>query len=182
MAHTWDWPGLHCVREILAGEPIRGLWFDQTRENLFPRLWATVSLRLYARPSCKLVSPEIGATRTKRQRGLTNRSYITVMVKYLFIGGLVSAGFDSTGAFLLAVSHDGRGVFLTSTWERVARDETVIYPEDGIVPGIGPLEGIPVPVKEIDYETGVLQFSSPDGRLSFEYEEGTLTVSGETAL
>jgi REP element-mobilizing transposase RayT len=32
VAHARDWPGVHCVREILAGEPIRGLWFDRTQE------------------------------------------------------------------------------------------------------------------------------------------------------
>ncbi len=32
VAHARDWPGVHCAREILAGEPIRGLWFDRTKE------------------------------------------------------------------------------------------------------------------------------------------------------
>ncbi len=32
VAHARDWPGVHSVREILAGEPIRGLWFDRTQE------------------------------------------------------------------------------------------------------------------------------------------------------
>lgn len=32
VAHARDWPGVHCIREILAGEPIRGLWFNRTRE------------------------------------------------------------------------------------------------------------------------------------------------------
>jgi hypothetical protein len=32
VAHAREWPGLHSVREILAGEPIRGLWFDRTKE------------------------------------------------------------------------------------------------------------------------------------------------------
>jgi REP element-mobilizing transposase RayT len=27
-----DWPGVHCVRELLAGEPLEGLWFDRTAE------------------------------------------------------------------------------------------------------------------------------------------------------
>jgi hypothetical protein len=30
--HTHDWPGVHCVRELLAGEPIRGLWFNRSAE------------------------------------------------------------------------------------------------------------------------------------------------------
>jgi hypothetical protein len=32
VAHARDWSGVHCVREILAGEPIQGLWFDRTQE------------------------------------------------------------------------------------------------------------------------------------------------------
>ncbi|MES1242348.1 MAG: hypothetical protein ABUT39_12075 [Acidobacteriota bacterium] len=32
MAQAREWPGVHSVREILAGEPIRGLWFDRTQE------------------------------------------------------------------------------------------------------------------------------------------------------
>jgi hypothetical protein len=32
VARARDWPGIHCVREILAGEPIRGLWFNRTQE------------------------------------------------------------------------------------------------------------------------------------------------------
>jgi REP element-mobilizing transposase RayT len=32
IAHARDWPGVHTVREILAGEPIRGYWFDRTQE------------------------------------------------------------------------------------------------------------------------------------------------------
>jgi hypothetical protein len=27
-----DWPGVHSVRALLDGEPIRGLWFDRTKE------------------------------------------------------------------------------------------------------------------------------------------------------
>ncbi|HEU0010116.1 MAG TPA: hypothetical protein VFT34_09910 [Verrucomicrobiae bacterium] len=98
------------------------------------------------------------------------------MPKHLFIGGLVAAGFDSTGAYLLIVSHSGRGVFSTDSWERVARDTQLAYPEAGSVRGIGPLDGVSVPVKEIDYDTGQLRFSSPDGKFSFEYEDGTLSI------
>jgi hypothetical protein len=32
VAHARDWPGVHCVRELLAGEAIRGLWFNRTAE------------------------------------------------------------------------------------------------------------------------------------------------------
>jgi hypothetical protein len=99
------------------------------------------------------------------------------MPKNLFIGGLIAAGFDPTGAYLLTVSHSGRGVFSTASWERVARDTAPAYPEAGVVTGIGPLDGVSVPVKEIDYDTGRLRFSSPDGRLSVQYEDGALTIT-----
>jgi REP element-mobilizing transposase RayT len=32
VAHARDWPGVHCVRELLAGEAIQGLWFNRTAE------------------------------------------------------------------------------------------------------------------------------------------------------
>jgi len=103
------------------------------------------------------------------------------MTKHLHIGGLVAAGFDPTGAFLLTVSHAGRGVFSTATWERVARDSTLAYPTEGRAVGIGPIEGHSIPVSEIDYETGELRFFSPDGLTSFEYDSGTLIVTKERA-
>jgi hypothetical protein len=103
------------------------------------------------------------------------------MTKHLFIGGLVAAGFDSTGAYLLAISHSGRGVFSTASWERVARDSSLAYPEKGCAVGIGPIAGLSIPVTEIDCETGGLQFSSPDGNFSFVYDSGTLTVTDATA-
>ena len=99
------------------------------------------------------------------------------MTKHLHIGGLVAAGLDPSGAFLLTISHAGRGVYSTATWERVARDPALAYPTGGRAPGFGPVEGILVPVTEIDHHTGVFRFSSPDGSISFEYESGTLTVS-----
>ncbi len=99
------------------------------------------------------------------------------MPKHMFIGGLVAAGFDFTGAYLLTVSHSGRGVFSMGSWERVARDTQLAYPKNGVAHGIGPIEGVSVPVQEIDYDTGQLRFSSPDGRFNFEYEDGTLTIT-----
>jgi hypothetical protein len=32
IAQARDWPGVHSVREILDGDPIRGYWFDRTQE------------------------------------------------------------------------------------------------------------------------------------------------------
>jgi hypothetical protein len=101
------------------------------------------------------------------------------MMKHLHIGGLVAAGFDPSGKYLLTVSHDGRGVFSTATWERVARDPAFAYPTDGQAVGIGPIEGLSIPVTEMDYDTGDLRFSSPDGTCSFEYESGSLYVSDQ---
>ncbi len=98
-------------------------------------------------------------------------------VTSLGIGGLVAAGLDPSGEYLLIISHSGRGVFSTATWVRVARDTQLAYPEDGVGRGIGPLYGLSIPVLELDYDTDRLQFFSPDGRLSFEYEEGTLIVT-----
>ena len=98
-------------------------------------------------------------------------------MKSLHIGGLIAAGFDPTGMYLLTVSHSGRGVFATATWERVARDSDLAYPENGHAIGIGPIEGVSIPVTEIDCNTGVLRFSSTDGTINFEYESGTLTFT-----
>ena len=102
------------------------------------------------------------------------------MTKRLFIGGLVAAGFDPTGAYLLVISHSGRGVYATGSWERVARDSRQAYPENGHAIGIGPIEGVNISVKEKNHETGVLRFSSPNGVLQLQYEDGTLTITDPT--
>jgi hypothetical protein len=103
------------------------------------------------------------------------------MKKHLFVGGLVAAGFDPTGKFLLTVSHAGRGLFAIGTWERVARDPQLAYPEGGVAVGIGPIEGVRVPVTEMDYPANTLRFSSPDGSYHFAYESGTITATGAGA-
>lgn len=59
----------------------------------------------------------------------------------LSFGGLFAMGFDDTGEYVLVVSHSGRGVFSTRTWEKVARDPTEVYPIEGKVEGIGPIKG-----------------------------------------
>jgi hypothetical protein len=95
----------------------------------------------------------------------------------LHVGGLVAAGFDSSGLYLLTVSHAGRGVFSTNTWERVARDSTVAYPENGKAIGIGPIEGVEVDVKEKNYDTEDLHLSSPDGRFVLDYDSGAISIT-----
>jgi hypothetical protein len=99
------------------------------------------------------------------------------MTTNLNIGGMVAAGFDDTGRYLLIVSHSGRGVFDFDTWLRVARDSDPVYPEKDVVVGIGPLEGVAVKVHEIDYNTGVLEFTSSDRSTSLHYSEGILAIS-----
>lgn len=32
VARPQDWPGSHCVRALVRGDPVRGRWFDRTRE------------------------------------------------------------------------------------------------------------------------------------------------------
>ena len=84
-------------------------------------------------------------------------------------------GFDPTGEFLLTISHSGRGVFSTKTWERVARNYALAYPEAGIGRGIGPLEGLEVPVVELDSEHDAVLTSS-DGKIRLHCESSGIEV------
>lgn len=63
------------------------------------------------------------------------------MERYLHIGGVVAVGFDPTSDYLLVITHSGRGVFYTRTWERVARKIHLAYPTGGLGIGIGPIDG-----------------------------------------
>ena len=74
----------------------------------------------------------------------------------LHVGGLVAVGFDTSGNFLLTVSHAGRGVFDIHSRQGVARDYALAYPIDGLAVGIGPLANEHLSVIEIDDETGTL--------------------------
>ena len=96
---------------------------------------------------------------------------------YLHVGGLVAIGFDAASRYVLTVSHSGRGVYDTRTWERVARDGERAYPEDGSVAGIGPLAGQLLTVTELNYETGELDVVSPDRAFRLFYTEGMVSVS-----
>jgi hypothetical protein len=86
-------------------------------------------------------------------------------------------GFDQTGRYLLAISHNGRGLFDSATWKRVARNDAKAYPIQGIGIGIGPVEGERIKVAEIDYDTGVLELEWPTGGLNLRYQSGMITVS-----
>ena len=99
------------------------------------------------------------------------------MPKYLQVGGLVAAGFDQTGQYLLTVSHSGRGVFAVGSWARVARDEAPVYPVQGHVEGIGPIKGQSVVVLEKNYSSGELLLHSPDGSFTLAYDSGVIAVS-----
>jgi hypothetical protein len=101
------------------------------------------------------------------------------MTKHIFVGGLVAAGFDDSGEYLLTVSHAGRGLYSVGTWERVARDSELTYPDDGHAVGIGPIQGKLVKVVE-NYEE-ILELSSPNGVFHLVYDSGTITVSDEHA-
>jgi hypothetical protein len=98
------------------------------------------------------------------------------MNKDITIGGLVAAGFDASGSYLLTITHSGRGVFSTLTWDRIARDHSVVYPENGTAIGIGPVIGQTIPITEMDYEKGVMYLKSPDGRISLKCESDSISV------
>ena len=102
------------------------------------------------------------------------------MPVYLHVGGLVAAGFDPSGSFMLVVSHSGRSVFTVGSWERVARDLELAYPEAGAAIGIGPIAGLSIPIAELDYDTGELSWVAPDGSALY-YTEGVVTITPPSA-
>jgi hypothetical protein len=97
-------------------------------------------------------------------------------MRHLHVGGVIALGFDSSGEYLLLISHNGRGVFSTRTWDRVARDYAIAYPEGGIGLGIGPLAGLEIPVTEMNYATEEIDLDNSDGSISLHYAEGTVKV------
>ena len=103
------------------------------------------------------------------------------MERYLHIGGVVAVGFDPSVAYLLTITHSGRGVFSTRTWERVARSTELAYPVDGVGIGIGPIEGQAIPVAEMNYDTGQMRVVSPDRRFVLECESSGVGVVGTDA-
>src|SRR5687768_10562919 len=93
----------------------------------------------------------------------------------LHVGGLVAVGVDPSGQYLLTVSHSGRGVFDTQTWQRVTRDNELAYPIDGRAIGIGPLSDQRIPVAEIDYDTSTMNGAIVDN-FRISYKDGVVTV------
>lgn len=96
--------------------------------------------------------------------------------QFLNIGGLVAIGFDPTGDFMLTITHSGRGVFRVGTWERIARDIELAYPDAGFGVGIGPISGLRIPMISINYDTGELNAQTPDFAFNIHYAEGTVTI------
>lgn len=97
------------------------------------------------------------------------------MPNVLYIGGLVALGFDVTGEYLLTVSHSGRGVFATSTWERLARDHELAYPDDGKAVGIGPIADQVIPVMALD-STGMISIPCPGGNATLHCESSGIEI------
>lgn len=97
--------------------------------------------------------------------------------EHLLVGGLLAMGFDATGKYLLTVSHSGRGVFSTETWERVARDQEVVYPAGGKVMGIGPISGQAISVVERDETRERIDIPSPDGSHQLIGESDGVTIT-----
>ncbi|MDD5262069.1 MAG: hypothetical protein PHD76_09505 [Methylacidiphilales bacterium] len=97
--------------------------------------------------------------------------------KHLLIGGLVAMGFDASGNYLLAISHSGRGVYETHTWERIARDTTLAYPTDGKAIGIGPINGQEIAVLERDEKRPQIEMQSPDGSFNLVGESDGITIT-----
>lgn len=97
--------------------------------------------------------------------------------KYLHIGGLIAVGFDPSEQYMLAVSHNGRGVFRTESWERVARDYALAYPSDGHSIGIGPIDGAIIPVSEMCWDTVSERIiTSPTGRFTLRCESSGIEL------
>ncbi|MHB1561623.1 MAG: hypothetical protein ACYC61_29590 [Isosphaeraceae bacterium] len=98
------------------------------------------------------------------------------MARYLHIGGVVAVGFDASGSYLLVITHSGRGVFSTRSWERLARDTELAYPVGGVGVGIGPIDGESIPVVEMNHDRGEMRVVDPRGRFVLECESSGIAV------
>jgi REP element-mobilizing transposase RayT len=57
VAHLREWPGLHCVRQIVDGEPLAGTWYDHTQEHLARRKGEDADPAKHAMPETVTFSP-----------------------------------------------------------------------------------------------------------------------------
>lgn len=71
------------------------------------------------------------------------------------MGGTTDIGFCSDSRYLLVASMQGRGVFEIESCERVARDSDWpgTWHHNSTIEGIGPLEGMEVPVRGFENPT-----------------------------
>ena len=129
-----------------------------------------LSILIQNRPCALVVEPDAFPPPHADDAAVTMKA-----IKYLRLGGLVGVGFDRTESFLLTVSHSGRGVFSTSNWERVARDYSLAYPQDGIAIGIGPIEGERIAVVQLD-SSAPAECTSQSGRFKLQCESSGIEV------
>jgi len=52
-----QWPGVHCAKSLLSGEPAEGYWFDQTQEYAARRRGEKFDRMRYATPEKLVLSP-----------------------------------------------------------------------------------------------------------------------------
>ncbi len=88
----------------------------------------------------------------------------------------MAIGFSKDGKYLLTLSHSGRGLYMTQTWERIARCPQTVYPTDGKIPGIGPLDGQMIEVKERNEFNEKIEIVSPDGMIQLIGESDGITI------
>jgi hypothetical protein len=100
-----------------------------------------------------------------------------IMNSSLHIGGLIAVGFDSQVKFMLTVSHSGRRLYELSTMKMVERDSMIVYPQDNLILGIGPIIDLMINVQEKDYDNETLHGQSPDGKFLFRYDDGILSLT-----
>jgi len=98
-------------------------------------------------------------------------------MRHLLVGGLCAMGLDESGQYLLTVSHSGRAVFATRTWQLVARDTAVVFPVGGCCEGIGPVSGRSVAVQTRDETRPAIRLRCGAFELLGESDGVTITAA-----
>ena len=100
------------------------------------------------------------------------------LFKYLHIGGLCAMGFDSSGKFLLVVSHSGRGLYDTQTWEKIDRDYEIVYPKPDylFVQGIGEINHQLIPVVDRLYLQNEMILMTWDGQYQLNGDSDGISI------
>jgi len=57
VARLRDWPGLHCVRQLVDGEPLAGTWYDRTQQYLARRKGEDADPLQHTTPEAVTFSP-----------------------------------------------------------------------------------------------------------------------------